>query len=360
MLIRGITNKKERQDYINYMKRTFYCILLLLLICTSVFSQEKNWRVDVFSFFDNTEFGRSAVKIPQTMAGVMVAPEAGIVWDTVNKVNLGVNLMHEFGSPRAIDRFYPTLYYESNRGPMKFIMGAFPRARVLNDYPRLFFQDSVSYYRPNINGIFTEYRKGENHFNIWLDWTGRQSKTVNEEFFIGFSGRYKTGILYIQHFGAMFHYAGKMDPVVDEPLHDNLLFLTSAGIDLAGRTVFNKLEMNVGWTVREERSRLDNSGWISSNGLLMETRLEYKWLGLFNTFYKGDNMMYYYNKLGNRLYWGDPTYRSKVSDRADIYIDFLHKRDLSLILTYSLTFMESRIYHEQMLKVVVNLNSLRN
>jgi len=342
------------------MKRSVWIFVSFLFISCNAFSQEMNWRLDLFSFFDNTEFGRSTVKIPQTMAGVQVAPEFGVVWDTLNKVNIGVNLLHEFGSPNAIDKFYPTAYYESYRGPIRFIMGAFPRSRAIENYPRLFFQDSISYYRPNINGIFTEYRKGDNYINVWLDWTGRQSKTMNEEFFIGFSGKFKTDIFYLQHFGAMFHYAGKMDPVVEEPLHDNLLFLTSAGIDLSGRTCFSKLETNVGWVIRLERSRADNSGWIASNGFLMETRVEYKWFGMFNTFFKGNDMMHYYSELGNKLYWGDPTYRSKTSDRSDFYIRFLQSRSVDLELTYSLTFMESRIYHEQMLKVVVNLNSIKN
>jgi hypothetical protein len=239
-------------------------------------------------------------------------------------------------------------------------MGAFPRIGTIDNYPRLFFQDSVLYYRPNVNGIFWEYRKGDNNANVWLDWTGRQSKTVNEEFFIGFSGRFKTGIFYLQHFGAMFHYAGKMDPVVEEPLHDNLLFLTSAGIDLSDGTGFSKLETNAGWATRMERSRADNSGWISSNGLMMETRVEYKWFGLFNTFFSGNDMMHYYNVLGNKLYWGDPTYRSKVSDRSDFYIRFLQSRTVDLEFTYSLTFMEGRMYNEQMLKININLNSLKN
>jgi hypothetical protein len=341
------------------MKTSLLILVTIFLIMSGdAYAQQMNWRLDVFSFFDNTEFGHSAVKIPQTMAGVIVAPEAGVVWDTLNKVNVGVNLLHEFGSPNAIDRFYPTAYFESLRGSMRFIMGAFPRSRALEDYPRLFFQDSISYYRPNINGIFTEYRKGGNYFNVWLDWTGRQSRTLNEEFFIGFSGKYRSGIFYIQHHGAMFHYAGKMDPVVEEPLHDNLLFLTSAGIDLAEITGLSKLETNAGWAVRLERSRAENSGWISSNGFLMETRVEYKFFGLFNTFFKGDDMMHYYSELGNKLYWGDPTYRSGTSDRADFYIRFLNSNTVSLDLTYSLTFMESRIYHEQMLKAVINLNSL--
>ena len=304
--------------------------------------------------------GESAVKIPQTMAGVHVAPELGVVWDTLNKVNVGADLLHEFGSPQAIDKLYPTAYYESDRGPIRFMMGAFPRSRAIENYPRLFFQDSVSYYRPNINGIFTEYRKDGNNFNVWLDWTGRQSKTVNEQFFIGFSGKYTAGIFYLQHFGAMFHYAGKMDPVVEEPLHDNLLFLTSGGIDLSGKTCLTKLETNAGWVIRSERSRADNSGWIKSNGLLVETKVEYKWVGLFNTFYKGNDMMYYYSELGNKLYWGDPTYRSKTSDRSDFYIRFLQSHTVDLELTYSLTFMEERMYHEQMLKLIVNLNSLKN
>jgi hypothetical protein len=268
--------------------------------------------------------------------------------------------MHEYGSPKAIDKFYPTAYYEFDRGPWRFIMGAFPRSRATEKYPRLFFRDSISYYRPNINGIFWEYRPNHNYINVWMDWTGRQSKTVNEAFFIGFSGRYNYGIFYLQHFGYMFHLAGKMDPVVEESLHDNLLFQTSAGIDLSGRTFFRTLEANAGWVSRLERSRADNTGWIKLNGFLMETRLEYKWFGLFNTFYSGDGMMYFYRQRGNELYWGDPVYRAKIYDRTDFYISFLQNRTVNIDLTFSLHFLENRIYNEQMLKVIVNLNSLRN
>jgi len=52
-----------------------------------------------------------------------------------------------------------------------------------------------------------------------------------------------------------------MDPVVEEPLHDNLLFLTSAGIDLSDGTGFSKLETNAGWATRMDVPGLTNSGW---------------------------------------------------------------------------------------------------
>lgn len=339
------------------MKTSFWILISFLLICSDTFSQEKNWQLDLFNFFDNTEFGRSTVKIPQTMAGVIVAPEFGFIWDSVHKVNIGVNLLHEFGSTKAIDKFYPTAYYELRKGSVRFLMGAFPRSLAIENYPRFFFQDSISYYRPNINGIFWEYRLNQNYFNLWLDWTGRQSKTVHEAFFMGFSGRYKPGIIYLQHFGYMYHFAAKMDPIVEEALHDNGLFHTSVGVDFSGRTCFRKLEANAGWVIGLERSRADNTGWITSNGLLIETMLEYKWLGLFNTFYKGGGLMHFYLDHGNELYWGDPVYRAKTYNRSDFYVNFLQSRTVDIKLTYSLHFLESRVYHEQMLKVIINLNS---
>ena len=328
-----------------------------LLICSDAFSQEKNWQLNLFNFFDNTEFGRSAVKIPQTMAGVIVAPEFGFVWDSVHKVNIGMNLLHEFGSPKAIDKFYPTAYYELCKGSVRFIMGAFPRSLAIENYPRLFFQDSISYYRPNINGIFWEYKQNQSYFNLWLDWTGRQSKTVHEAFLWVLAEGISLVFFICSISVTCFIMQAKMDPVVEEALHDNGLFLTSAGIDFSGRTCFRKLEANAGWVLGLERSRADNTGWITSNGFLMETRLEYKWFGLFNTFYKGDGLMHFYRDHGNKLYWGDPVYRAKIYNRSDFYVNFLQNRTVDIKLTYSLHFLESRIYHEQMLKVIVNLNS---
>jgi hypothetical protein len=66
--------------------------------------------------------------------------------------------------------------------------------------------------------------------------------------------------------------------------------------------------------------------------------------------------MQFYNDHGNDLYWGDPVYRAKTSDRADIYLDFIRSSKINLELTYSLHFLEGRIYNEQMLKLKVNLD----
>jgi hypothetical protein len=320
------------------------------------FSQEADWKLNILNFINNTEFGGSAVKIPQTMGGLIVSPEVGITWDSVHRVSIGVNLLHEYGSRNAVDKVFPIAYYQYHKDYLRFNMGAFPREMALGNYPRLFFQDSVSYYRPNINGGLLEYRRNADYANLWLDWTGRQSQTVNEAYFFGLSGRLNRGIFYFEHFNYVFHYAGSLDTAIDEPLHDVGFFLTSAGIDLSKGTIFSKLDINGGWVYELDRSREEHTGWIKSNGFLSEARIQYKWFGIFNTFYRGDALMFFYNSYGNKLYWGDPVYRVKTYDRMDFYVIFLQNKKIDLDFTFTWHFLEDNVYLEQLLRVNVNLN----
>jgi len=340
------------------MKKPLFLWISFLLIMTEGFSQEKTWNVGLFSFFDNVEFGGSGVKVPQTMAGVMVSPEAGLRWDTVHRISIGMNLMHEFGSRTAIENFYPLAYYEFSGRSFTFIMGAFSRERIAKNYPRLFFQDSLYYYRPNVEGICAELIREWGHVDLWLDWTGRQSAEVNEAFFAGISAKYKENVFYLSHSGYMFHFASKKDPLIEEALHDNMLFRTSMGMDLSGRTFLDRLDISAGWVAALERARADNTGWIKLHGMLLEARAEFRGIGLFNTYYHGDRLMHFYGDHGNDLYWGDPAYRSGNYNRTDIYLKFFRSRMLDMELTWSLHFLESTVYHEQMLKVKVDINNL--
>jgi hypothetical protein len=316
------------------------------------------WKARVFSFFDNTEFSKSEYQVPQTMSGIQLAPELGLRWDSVHIVSAGVNLLHEFGSSEPADKLYLTAYYEFQKKPFRFLMGAFPRESVLDKYPRIFFQDSISYYRPNVNGVFWEIHSHKNYMNVWLDWTSQISETVRETFFMGLSGRYNQGIFYLQHFGYMFHYAKDLDPVVEKGIHDNGLFLTSVGIDMSGKTFLNVLDINAGWAAGVERARAEDSGWIINNGFLLETRIEYKMLGVLNSLYLGEGQMTFYDDHSNDLYWGDPIYRAGNYNRTDFFINFIRNNKVNVNLTYSLHFAEGNVYHEQLLKASINLNNL--
>ncbi|MDR0506017.1 MAG: hypothetical protein LBH32_04245 [Dysgonamonadaceae bacterium] len=348
------------------MKKIF--IIILILNCVKwggfngfsgyVFSQNIVWNAGIYPFFQNTEFGYSKVQMPQTMAGVHVAPEIGLCWDK-NRIFAGIDLMHEWGSNKAIDYSDVIAYYEYAGKPFRFYMGAFPRRMALEKYPRMFFQDSILNYRPVVNGLFWEFFHRKNYFNVWLDWTSRQTTSRHEAFFMGWSGRYNAGVMYGQHFGYMFHFAGKMNPEIEEGLHDNGLLLTSLGIDLASKTGFEKLEVNAGWSVGLERDR-SIGDWHSPQGLLSEIKVEYRGLGLFNTYYRGESQQVFYGDHGNELYWGDPIYRSKEYNRTDFYLCFINTDAISLKLTYSLHFTEKTMYHEQALAASINLGKMKS
>lgn len=341
------------------MKKTFRIVILCIAISYEAFPQQIGWQAGLYSFFDNTEFGHSKVQIPQTMAGIRFAPGMCLSFDSVHTIVAGVNMLHEYGSNKVIDNIAPTAYYMYGKGSLKFVAGAFPRDLALDKYPRIFFRDSVTYYRPNINGILLDYKKGNLSANVWLDWTSRQSRENRETFFVGFSGKYQRDIFYFQNFSYMFHFAGFMDPVIEEALHDNLLQVTSAGIDISGKTVLDRLELTAGYVTGLDRARADNTGWLVHNGFLSEVFVEYRRFGLFNTFYSGEGQMFFYEDHDNELYWGDPFYRTNIYNRSDFYFDFLRNDVVKARLLFSFHFTERNVYNEQALKLSVNLNNIR-
>lgn len=296
--------------------------------------------------------------MPQTMAGVRFAPEIGLAWDSIHRIHVGINALHEFGSNMGIDAVSPIAYYQYDRAPFRFYMGAFPRETAVGNYSRFFFQDSISYYRPNINGILWQIYNKKANFDVWLDWTGRQSPTAHETFYIGMAGRYKMGLLYLQHMGYMFHYAGVMNPAVPEALHDNGMYLTSIGIDLAKKTGFEKLDINFGWAVGVEDARGEVE-WQKHNGFMMDTKIEYRGIGILNSFYKGAGQMSFYADHGANLYWADPIYRASTYNRTDLYLRMFQSEKLKIKFEYSLHFVENKVYHEQSLKVTANINNYK-
>jgi hypothetical protein len=339
--------------------KKYYLFYLGLWIHTILSAQEIIYNAGVHSFFDNTEFSGSSVQIPQTMAGIHLAPEVGLSWQKKHHILAGIDILHELGSNKAIDRHNLILYYEYAGKPFRFYTGAFPRQWVLDKYPRMFFQDSINNYRPLMNGIFWEFKVKENYANVWLDWVNQQTDEQRETFFMGWSGRYNRKPFYIQHFGYMLHLAKTKSRKNPEPLHDNGLSLTSLGLDLASGTSFEKLEINAGWSVGVERNR-EIGLWNTPQGILSELKVEYKGLELFNTYYKGKSQQVFRNEYGNQLYWGDPVYRSKEYDRIDLCIHFIKNTIVNLTFQYSLHLTERQMFHEQSFYAVFDLDNFKD
>jgi len=358
------------------MRKKSIILFVFLFIFGSTFSQDFLWKARMHGFFDNCEFGSSQLRNSQTMAGIRIAPEVGLGWET-HRVFVGVDLMREFGSDQLIDYSDLIAYYEYNSprrlaaggetitisidGPFRFYMGNFPRKMALEKYPRMFFQDSIWNYRPLMTGIFWEKRSRDKYFlNAWLDWTGRQTMEKNEAFFVGLSGRYNLNLFYGQLFSYYYHFAANSNPEIAEGLHDNGLVWASLGLDLRKKTGlrFEKLEANIGWTIGVERDR-DIGDFHTPQGFLSEIKVEYKGLGLFSTYYKGGGQKVFYDDHGSNVYWGDPFYRSTEYNRSDLYVNFIKTDVVNLKFTYSLHFVEKNIYHEQLFTATFDLDNFR-
>ena len=165
-----------------------YLVIFLGFSVTASFAQDFVWQTGVHSFFNNNEFAGSTVKTSQTMAGVHFVPQLGLSYKDNHRIFVGIDAMHEFGSDKSMEYRVPVAYYQFDGEPFVFYMGAFPRESLLDNYPRMFFQDSVGNYRPVMNGVFWEIRsKKDDCFNVWLDWTSRQTHETRETFFMGLS-----------------------------------------------------------------------------------------------------------------------------------------------------------------------------
>ena len=307
------------------MKKLFITFFILHSSFYILHAQNFAWKVDFLGFADNREY-KSGVQIPQTMIGMRLTPLVGLRWNE-HSFFAGASALKEFGSSKGVDDIIPAAYYRFEGRDFDFRFGAFPRSETLGDFPAAFFSDSLSYYRPNINGLFWQFKKYDNlRAGVFLDWTSRQTDTHREAFIMGGSGLWRCyGIYYLKFNYYMYHRAGK---AIDEPgdhIHDMGLGYYAVGADLSQYTKLDTIYVHAGLLQGMERRR-GIGGWYYPRGLLLEAGAEYKNIGLKNTLYAGKGQQVFYNSYNPErdLYWGDPFYRAKFYNRTDLYASLIH------------------------------------
>ena len=341
------------------------CVLLWLSLWSGVVevsSQEVLWRARLYSRFDNTEFDPLPMRMSRTMAGTRLQPSLGLGIDSINRIFVGTDLCHDWGSHHIVDRIDPIAYYGYSSHGLTFRIGALPKDTFIARYPRLMFADSALWGRPVANGFCLEYTAGKSFANFWLDWTGTARQgTIYESFFVGWSGRLQKGIVYGQHFGYMFHnVAADYAPNATEPygssVKENIKTLTALGIDLSGTTPLDCLESNLALSASLERDR-GNGEYYTPIGLLWQTVAEYRGLALKNDLYVGSGEQRLYTRFGNDLYWGDLMYKLPLYDRTDLVIHFFKSNIINIDLELSLHFAMRNVYNQQMLNVSVDIDN---
>jgi len=229
-------------------------------------------------------------------------------------------------------------------------MGAFPRHKLLDDYPRAIFNDTLTYFRPNVEGMLVKLNTGKGHQTVWIDWTSRQTDIDRETFLFGLSGSYKTGIFFTSHYAMMFHNAGPGISIPGDHIQDNGAAALKIGVDLSHLTVLDSLTFNTGGLISFERTR-SVSDWETPAGLLLEMHAGYKQFGVTNSLYLGE---------GHHLIYGDQFYTTNTYNRTDLTYTPIRYRNIEGKFIFSFHFLEGEMDSQQAFSLRYNIGGSRS
>ncbi len=331
---------------------------LFLVILCQISAQKIEWNANLNYFFDNTEFARSAINKDQTMTGVHFTPEIGYIVDSIHSIFIGSDLLKIAGSPNVIDNIQPIAYYRYQSPKVSLYAGAFKRSELLANYSDLFFQDSINFFRPTITGIFWQVGRKQSYFNLWLDWTGHQSATTRETFFVGASAHRQFGMFFSDFQSYLYHFAITRPNPLNFNVCDNLLAHWSIGVNYSNQTGIDTLVCAVGVLAGGERDRGLVNGSYFPIGAVIRLNAEYKGFGTENMLYFGNARDVFYNNYNNALYWNNPFLRSGFYLQSKFYLDVIRNQSVNGRINLNMHFSEGKLMFEQVFTLKTMLNNL--
>ncbi|MBK0380511.1 hypothetical protein [Mucilaginibacter segetis] len=300
------------------LKKIYVFIILAIFTSAAAMAQDVDVHFNGSVFFDNREY-KEFINRSHTYSGTRLALDVGLNLDSLNHFIVGVNALHEFGGNPFFKRVNPVAYYSFTGKQWLFNAGEFPREGLLTNYPRALLNDTLRYFRPNIEGLLTTFHNQHVSETVWIDWVSRQTNVDREQFLFGFSGKYQpvlNGPFYLAHYFFLLHDAGPAIPVPDDHIQDNGAAQVKLGLNFSHKTFLDSLNFEAGGMLSLERVR-GVDGFQKPKGFVANAYLSYKRFALFDEFYKGD---------GHHITFGDAYYEKKTYNRLDIiYTPFLYK-----------------------------------
>jgi len=300
------------------IKKIYLFLLTTILTAGAASAQNVDFHLNGMGFFDNREY-KEFVTRSRTYSGVRITADVGFNIDSNNHFIFGANALHEFGGNPFFLRVNPVAYYSFTGKNWLFNAGAFSREGLLTDYPRAMLNDTLRYYRPNVEGLLTRFKSDHVTETVWIDWVSRQTNVDREQFLFGFSGKYQPsldGPFYVSHYFFLLHDAGPGIAIPDDHIQDNGAAQIKLGANLSHKTFLDSLSFEAGGMLSLERSR-GIDGWQKPKGFVASAYASYKRFALNDEFYKGD---------GHHVTFGDAYYQYKTYNRLDIiYTPFIAK-----------------------------------
>jgi hypothetical protein len=282
-------------------------IIVTIISTSACYAQNFVWNTGFNGFFDNREYFNKYIE-PQTMFGSRIFGFAGLTINEQQEFGVGLDFLYEFGGNVNSNSFAPLLYYHFENKLVNLFLGAFPR-KYLADFPIVLQTDTIDYYRPNIEGIFVEFRKPWGSHNFWIDWTSRQTDTERETFQIQGTGKLQKGLFFYRHDLLLVHLAGPAVDIPGDHIRDQGGVYARIGLNLSSKSFFDSLSISTGYAMSYDRLR-NVYDLKLYNGSLSEIVLEYRNFGVKNTLYFGN---------GQAPGIGEAVYEASFYNRTDLY-----------------------------------------
>jgi hypothetical protein len=221
-------------------------------------------------------------------------------------------------------------------------MGNFARkGRV--DFPLAMLTDTLQYYRPNIEGLYSGFKWKWGKQNVFIDWISRQTDTIRENFMVGFSGEMFYNNIFIENYFLMYHDAGPAVDIPGDHIKEYLGFSILGGI----RTKEDaKIEgyVKAGLLNSNFRERNVTDGSIIGNSLYAEAFGRYSNYGIKATLHTGDSHIFIF---------GDRFFRAKNYLRTDVIWYFINYKNIKARFNLSFHILNwNDLDHQQQLSIV--------
>ncbi|MFZ5941851.1 MAG: hypothetical protein ACOYXB_14880 [Bacteroidota bacterium] len=315
-------------------------IFLLLWPFYMLTAQVPDWYLRFDQIMDNREYFTDYAW-PQTILGARLNAGATFSRDSVHFLSAGLNYMYEYGGKLNGVPLTADLFYHYRGKHLKMWFGSFPRRDKL-DYPLVLLNDTLNYYRPNIEGGLVRWEGEAGYLQAWADWTSRQTEVVKETFLAGMEGLVRKGIWLASGHIYMYHRASTVNNVTHEPIRDNGGGALFTGLDLSRNCPLDHLVLDGGIVGSYDRVRPDPYGFAW--GGMLRLKAEYRFIGLQMVYYRGDPQV---------LAYGDTFYRSGNYLRSDIYFRLFRKFGLDARAGLSLHLAGGDLNNSQQLLISI-------
>ena len=318
--------------------------LLLCLAQAQLRAQRPDFYLNLDGIMDNREYFMP-YGIHQTYFGIRINPGVSFAFDSIHEIGAGINYMYEFGGAFMGVKPQLDLYYAYHGEQVEFKLGSFRRSEVM-EYPRYLLRDSLTYYRPNMEGASVAYSWEWGHVHAWVDWMGREDTVTREAIFAGIDARLGRGIPYLEFYTTRYHLAKTTVPGDGFRIHDDGSLLLMAGADLDERLFLDELDLSTGLAASHVQERPEDNQWFT--GWLSRFHARYRFTGIRANYYIGDS---------SPLTWGDPLYDAKNYARFDFYVDPFRKNSrISSKISWNLHLIPGEgLYHSQQFLLSVRL-----